>query len=185
MVVKELPLSGLKIISLKPFQDSRGFFVERYQKEKMREIGLPDFVQDNFSRSQPKVLRGLHFQFSPGQGKLVSCTRGEIFDVAVDLRQGSPTFGQHASVILNGHEPKWFWIPSGFAHGFCVLGNEEADVMYKVDALYNSQGESSLAWNDPDVKISWPLHDPILSTKDADALSFVEYKKQPRFQWKS
>lgn len=181
MDVKEFSISGLKLITLKAHKDDRGFFCERYKKDPFSEIGLGNFVQDNFSRSIPKTLRGLHYQWDKPQGKLVTCLRGEIFDVAVDIRKGSPTFGQHVSLCLSGANPQWFWIPAGFAHGFCVLGNEEADVMYKVDNYWNGAGESGIRWNDPDFNIAWPVKDPLLSPKDAIMKTFKEYSLDPKF----
>lgn len=181
MNIQEFPISGLKLIQLKAFRDERGFFTERYHQLKMSEVGLPSFVQDNFSRSASKVLRGLHFQHSPSQGKLVSCTRGKIFDVAVDLRKDSPTFGKYANVVLSGDDPALFWIPAGFAHGFCVLGTEEADVLYKVDSFYSPQTEAGIAWNDRELNIDWPLTNPILSAKDSVAMSFSQFKENPKF----
>lgn len=175
MNVTELELPGLKLIELKLFQDDRGFFTERFQAERFRAAGLPtEFVQDNFSRSAPRVLRGLHFQWNPAQGKLVGCTRGRIWDVVVDVRKNSPTFGRHVGVELTGDNGRLLWVPAGFAHGFVVLGDEPADVLYKVDALYNAAGETALLWNDPTLAIQWPVADPILSPKDAKANRFED-----------
>jgi len=180
--VKEFKLSGLKLITLKKFGDERGFFCERFKMDPFaKEFGLKGFVQDNFSRSTAKVLRGLHYQWDQPQGKLVTVTRGSIFDVAVDIRKNSPTYGQHVSVILKDTEPQWFWIPAGFAHGFCVLGDQETDVMYKVDNYWNGKGESGIAWNDPTLKIDWPYMDPELSPKDAVNKSFKDYDSDPKF----
>ncbi|MGZ3797042.1 MAG: dTDP-4-dehydrorhamnose 3,5-epimerase [Pseudobdellovibrionaceae bacterium] len=147
--------------------DNRGFFVERFNELKFRELGLPTkFVQDNFSHSQYNVLRGLHIQYVPPQGKLVSCTRGEIFDVAVDVRKDSPTYGKHVSVTLSGEKPALFWVPPGFAHGFCVTSKEGADVFYKVDNSWSANGEACILWSDEDLNIKWPIKNPILSAKD-------------------
>lgn len=168
-------IEGPKLLKLKKFADNRGFFVERYKDAFAQELGIKgNFVQDNFSNSKKNVLRGLHYQHSPGQGKLVTCLSGEIFDVAVDIRKNSPTFGQHVSVVLNSEDPALFWIPAGFAHGFLVR-SESADVMYKVDCLYNAKNEGSLIWNDPDLKINWGIDSPLLSDKDAVAPGFKEY----------
>jgi len=165
--IQKFDIEGPLLVRLKTFHDNRGFFVERYHEKKFKEAGLPtNFVQDNFSRSAFSVVRGLHFQNDPAQGKLVTCLNGEIFDVAVDVRPNSPTYGQHVSVTLKGDEPAWFWIPAGFAHGFCVTSKEGADVFYKVDALYAPNTEKSLNWKSPDLKISWPVENPILSPKD-------------------
>lgn len=164
------------------FKDHRGFFVERFKKS-FFDQHLPNvtFVQDNFSHSLPGVLRGIHFQHTPAQGKLVTCLSGSIFDIAVDLRKASPTFGKFIAVYLSGKEPKWLWIPPGFGHGFSVVGNEPADVFYKVDAEYNASGESGILWNDHDLNIPWPVSKPITTEKDQGLMSFKSYKKAPVF----
>ncbi len=186
MTVDTFALQGLKLITLKSFADARGFFCERFKLSAFREMGLPtDFIQDNFSRSAPKVLRGLHFQWEKPQGKLVTCLTGRIFDVAVDIRAGSPTWGQWQGVELSGDKPQWFWIPAGFAHGFCVLGDQPADVMYKVDAEYNAKCESGIQWNDPELKVDWPLRAPTVSERDAVMGTFADYSKNPKFHWSS
>lgn len=168
MEIIEFPIKGLKLIKLKAFHDDRGFFTERFNLEKFKELGLPtEFVQDNFSRSKYGVLRGLHYQTDPAQGKLVTCLNGEIFDVAVDIRKDSPTYGQHVSVTLRGDEPSWFWIPAGFAHGFCVTSKEGADVLYKVDNTWNLKNEGCFAWNSPMLQIKWPILPNLISPKDA------------------
>lgn len=175
MEIERFNIEGPLLVKLKTFHDSRGFFVERYNVGKFKQLHLPmEFVQDNFSRSSYGVLRGLHFQYNPPQSKLVSCTRGEIFDVAVDIRKDSPTFGKYVSVTLNGDSPELFWVPSGFAHGFCVTSKEGADVLYKVDNLWNSAGEGCLAWDNQDIKIDWPLKYPVLSDKDRVGLSLTQ-----------
>lgn len=181
MEVTEFSLSGLKLIKLKSIKDDRGFFCERYKTNAFEEIGLGSFIQDNFSRSAAQVARGLHYQWDKPQGKLITCLRGEVFDVAVDIRKNSPTYGQHVSVILRGDDPHWFWVPAGFAHGFCVLGNQEADLMYKVNNYWSGTGESGIIWNDPDLKISWPIENPLLSPKDAKLQSFKNYSLDPKF----
>ena len=169
MKMIELEIQGLKLVEMPIFPDDRGFFSERFNAEKFQKWGLPtNFVQDNFSRSGPGVLRGLHYQYDPAQGKLVTCTRGRIFDVAVDIRKGSPSFGKYFSIELSGEDCQWFWIPHGFAHGFCVLDDEPADVMYKVNDYYNPKGESGLLWNDPELSIQWPIQNPKLSAKDEE-----------------
>ena len=151
-------------------RDERGFFVERWNERTFAALGLPAFVQDNHSRSRRGTLRGLHFQAPPhAQGKLVSAFRGRVFDVAVDLRRSSPTFGRWAGTTLDGDDPAWLWLPPGFAHGFLVL-SDEADVLYKVTAGYAPGSEGGLAWDDPGVGIDWPLEaglTPTLSAKDA------------------
>jgi len=142
--------------------------MERFHAADFRGLGLPvAFVQDNHSRSHPRVLRGLHYQDDPPQGKLVGVTRGRIWDVAVDVRPGSPTFAQSFALELNDTDGRLFWIPAGFAHGFCVLGDEPADVMYKVDAPYNPRTERGILWRDADLAIKWPVADPIVSDRDA------------------
>ncbi len=163
------PIKGLKIIELDIYQDDRGFFVERYNEKKFKELGFPiNFVQDNFSRSLPNVIRGLHYQNNPSQAKLVGCSRGKILDVAVDVRKDSETFGKYFSIELSQDNGKLLYIPAGFAHGFCVLGNEIADVFYKVDNLYSKEGEGGIIYNDPDLNINWQISDPIVSSKDKE-----------------
>lgn len=175
MEVIEFPIEGLKLIKHKAFHDERGFFVERFNEMKFKELGLPTaFVQDNFSRSKYGVLRGLHYQTNPSQGKLVTCLHGEVFDVAVDIRKNSPTYGQHVSVVLKGDEPAWFWIPGGFAHGFCVTSKEGADVAYKVDCLWSPKSEGSIKWNSAELKIEWPIAKPVLSEKDQKNTPFKD-----------
>lgn len=182
MEIQKFAIAGPLKIKLKKFSDNRGFFTERFNVKAFIEAGLPsEFVQDNFSRSESGVLRGVHYQWDQPQSKLVTCLRGRIFDVVVDLRKASPTFGQHVSVELDGDEPSWFWVPAGFAHGFCVLGDQSVDVMYKVNVLYNAKGETGIAWNDPDLRIQWPLKNPILSSKDHELGSFQAYGHAPRF----
>jgi dTDP-4-dehydrorhamnose 3,5-epimerase len=176
MQVKEVKLAGLKVVSLDLFHDNRGYFAERFNQERFAQFGLPHrFVQDNHSYSNPKVLRGLHFQNDPAQGKLVGVVRGKIWDVVVDIRPQSPTLGQHFSIELSDKNGLLLWIPPGFAHGFCVLGSEPADVFYKVDALYNPKSESGICWSDPDFKIPWPVQDPVISARDQQLPSFRQY----------
>ena len=178
--VQSTPLSGVLIIELKVHGDSRGFFLERFNLEHFRKEGLPtEFVQDNHSRSSPGVLRGLHYQLNPSQGKLVGVVRGKIWDVVVDIRPQSLTFGKSFGIELNDVNGTLLWIPSGFAHGFCVLGNEPGDVIYKVDQLYNPSCESGLLWNDPDLNIQWPIERPILSAKDQLLPSFKQSFLEP------
>ncbi len=168
--MKELStnIPGLRLFELPIFRDERGFFMERYRVDRWNELGICEsFVQDNHSRSIAGVLRGLHFQTAPQQGKLVAAVRGRIFDVAVDLRRGSPTFGKWYGTELSDENGRALWVPFGFAHGFCVLGNESADVVYKVNGFYNSQTEGGLRWNDPEVNISWPVKNPLLAPKDS------------------
>lgn len=179
MKVNQLPIEGLLLFELQCFHDERGFFVERYNEEKFSNLGLSKtWVQDNFSRSTERVLRGLHYQYSPQQGKLVTCLNGIIWDVAVDLRRDSASFGKHYALELDGRHPQAFWIPAGFAHGFCVLSGS-ADVMYKVDQLYEAKGENGIKWNDPDLNIPWPVNEPILSPKDECLQSFQDFCSLP------
>lgn len=173
MEIRKYEIDGPLLIELKTFKDNRGFFAERFNEASFNKLGLPtNFIQDNFSKSHYGVLRGLHYQFDPPQGKLVSCTRGEIFDVAVDIRKNSPTFGKYISTVLSGEKPSLFWIPPGFAHGFCVLSTEGADVLYKVDNLWNGAGEGCILWNDKTIGIKWPIDNPILSQKDLNGSHF-------------
>lgn len=167
MKVIETALPGVLIIEPKTFGDHRGFFLETFQLERYREAGIDlPFVQDNHSRSARGVLRGLHFQRTRPQGKLVSCSRGAVYDVAVDINPDSPTCGQYVGVELNDENHRQLWIPPGYAHGFCVL-SEIADFQYKCTDFYFPQDEGGLRWNDPDVGIEWPVTDPQLSAKDA------------------
>ncbi|MCA9075572.1 MAG: dTDP-4-dehydrorhamnose 3,5-epimerase [Planctomycetaceae bacterium] len=155
--------------------DHRGFFMETYHKRKLAEAGFDiTFVQDNLSRSQKGILRGLHYQIQHPQGKFVSVMRGEIFDVAVDMRRSSPTFGQWVGQILNDETRQTFYIPEGFAHGFYVL-SDIADVLYKCTDFYAPEHERTVYWNDPDIGIDWPLTEPpVLSDKDAGGTPFAE-----------
>lgn len=173
-------LEGVCIIELAVHGDARGFFVERYHKDKLKDCGIDaDFVQDNHSRSAPSILRGLHWQHNPPQGKLVGVTRGAVWDVAVDIRADSPTFGQHIGVELSGENGRLLWIPAGFAHGFCVLGDEPADMLYKVSGIYNKAGEGGIRFDDPELAIDWPIKNPIISERDQGLISFAEYKESP------
>ena len=156
------------------FEDERGFFFESYQEKRYRENGIDlPFIQDNIAFSKKGTLRGLHFQSSPGQAKLVSCLEGEIWDVAVDLRLTSPTFGKWEACFLNAKKQEQFFIPVGFAHGYLVL-SETAKVHYKVSTLYDPATEKSVRWNDPDLAISWGIERPILSEKDQKSPFFKE-----------
>jgi dTDP-4-dehydrorhamnose 3,5-epimerase len=180
MQVDDLPLSGLKLITLKMHGDERGFFVERYHRERFAQAGITEhFVQDNHSRSAPKILRGLHYQFDKPQGKLVGASMGRIWDVAVDIRHNSPTYGQSYGVELSDMNAKLLWIPAGFAHGFCVLGEQPADVYYKCTAMYNPTGEGGIRFDDVDLNIDWPVQNPIISERDKVQQSFAEYRKAP------
>jgi dTDP-4-dehydrorhamnose 3,5-epimerase len=168
MEVTKTKLDGCVIIEPKIFGDHRGFFKETFQSSRYKEAGLTlPFVQDNYSRSSQGVLRGLHYQKNKPQGKLVSCLQGEVFDVAVDLRAESSTYGQWAGVILTGDNHIQFYVPPGFAHGFVVL-SETADFQYKCTDYYDPSDEGGIIWNDPDIGIDWPLGGikPKLSDKD-------------------
>ena len=168
MKVVETALPGVLIIEPKAFGDHRGFFLETFQVERYREAGITlPFVQDNHSRSQRGVLRGLHFQKTRPQGKLVSVSRGAVYDVAVDIDPASATYGQFVGVELNDDNHRQMWIPPGYAHGFCVL-SEVADFQYKCTDFYFPADEGGLLWNDPDVGIPWPITEPQLSAKDAN-----------------
>ena len=178
MNVVKTKLIDCVIIEPKIFGDERGFFIETFQAERYAELAgitLP-FVQDNYSRSSKGVLRGLHFQKTKPQGKLVRVVKGEVFDVAVDIRQESPTFGQWESVILSEENKTQFWVPPGFAHGFIVLSNT-ADFEYKCTDYYDPYDEGSILWNDPDLDIPWPIVSPILSNKDAGANRLIDLKR--------
>ncbi len=164
--VEQTGLPGVLLITPRVFGDRRGFFQETYQEEKYRKAGIPGpFVQDNFSRSCQGTLRGLHYQWPCAQGKLVSVLAGEVYDVAVDIRQGSPSFGKWVGLVLSGENHQQLYIPEGFAHGFCVL-SEQADFVYKCTTPYAPAHEHGLCWSDPALGIAWPLRDPVLSEKD-------------------
>jgi len=167
-------LPGVIILEPKIFKDNRGFFLESYQKKRYQEAGIElEFVQDNHSASQKGTLRGLHCQWRKPQGKLVRVIQGEIVDIAVDARISSPTCGQWVSVSLSSDNFKQIYVPPGFLHGFCVV-SESAEVEYKCTALYDPEGEVSVRWDDSQLKIVWPISNPVLSSKDAKGLSFKE-----------
>ncbi len=160
-------LPEVKRITLDVISDNRGFFCERFHAEKLAALGLTiPFVQTNHSRSKPGVVRGIHFQHTPMQGKLVSVIRGRILDVAVDVRPQSPRFGQHVAVELSDMNGEMLWIPAGFGHGFCVLGDEPADVIYNVTTHYATGGESGVRYDDPTLNIQWPIASPMISERD-------------------
>lgn len=174
--MKFVPTELPEVVRVEPdvHRDERGFFLEAWHERKYREGGIPGpFVQDNHSHSHRGALRGLHAQLDPPQGKLVRVVRGEIFDVAVDLRVDSPRFGRFVTMRLDAEGHHQLWIPPGFAHGFCVL-SEEADVEYKCTAPYRPEGEIAIAWDDPRIGISWPVSDPVLSRRDASAPRLAE-----------
>jgi dTDP-4-dehydrorhamnose 3,5-epimerase len=169
MNIVETLLPGVVIIEPKVFGDDRGFFLETYQLARYAAAGITEpFVQDNLSRSARGTLRGLHFQEPNPQGKLVQALRGTVYDVAVDIRRGSPTFGRWVGVELSEQNRRQMWIPAGFAHGFCVV-SESADFAYKCTANYAPESGRAIAWNDPDLGIDWPIAEPLLSAQDRDA----------------
>ncbi len=174
MDVKELSLAGLLHIVPKLHRDPRGFFLETYSEQRYQDAGIDcKFVQDNHSRSGYGTLRGMHFKRTPGQAKLVRVALGRIFDVAVDLRPGSATFGQWQGVILDAEAHAQLFVPVGFAHGFCVL-SQQAEVIYKVSSPYDGATEAGFAYDDPAVGIDWPVKAPQLSERDRQAPSFAE-----------
>lgn len=178
MNVIETGLDGCLLIEPNVFKDNRGFFLESYHEKKYAEIGITEkFVQDNRSRSVRNVLRGLHFQITKPQGKLVTVTAGEVFDVALDLRPNSSTFGRYYSVILSSDINNQLYIPPGFAHGFCVL-SETADFQYKCTDFYDPKDEGGIIWNDDEINIAWPIENPIVSPKDEKLISFAEFKSR-------
>lgn len=181
MKVYQTPLEGVVLFEPRVYGDERGFFLETWRMEQYHSAGISEaFVQDNHSRSEKGVLRGLHFQLHHPQGKLVSVIRGEIFDVAVDIRQGSPTFGQWHGTVLSDKNHFQLYIPPGFAHGFCVT-SDIADVYYKCTDIYYPDDEGSIIWNDPDINIRWPCTDVTLSKKDSQAsmLAAISHDKLP------
>lgn len=179
--VIKTPLPGVLIIEPRVFSDDRGFFLETWNAERFHEAGLPrEFVQDNQSRSRKGVLRGLHYQLPNPQGKLVRCTRGSVFDVAVDIRTGSPDFGRWFGTELSEENFRMMWVPEGFAHGFCAL-TENTEVLYKCTAPYDGAADRSILWNDPAIGIEWPVTTPTLSPKDAAAPRLADAPHLPRY----
>lgn len=184
MKIIETELPGVVIIEPKVFGDHRGFFMETYNGPRYREAGIDaEFVQDNHSRSRKGVLRGLHYQLDQPQGKLVWVKRGRVYDVAVDVRRGSPTFGKAAGAILDDENHRQLWIPAGFAHGFLVM-SEEADFCYKCTQLYDPPSERGVAWDDPTIGIEWPdLGVPFaLSDKDLRLPRLADQDELPAFR---
>ncbi len=174
ITVTQTPLPGVVIVAPRVFDDERGFFMESFNAQDFAEAGLPTrFVQDNHSRSTRGVLRGLHYQYPAWQGKLVRALVGELFDVAVDIRRGSPYFGEWFGLILSAKTRKQLYVPPGFAHGFCVL-SDVCEMAYKCTSLYVPADDASVLWNDPDIGIEWPIESPILSEKDAAAPALAE-----------
>jgi len=173
MRIEQTPLPGMLLIEPRVFSDERGFFLESFNEERFRKHGLPEhFAQDNHSRSVKGVLRGLHYQMRYPQGKLVTVISGSIFDVAVDIRRDSPTFGKWHGLTLTSDQPRYAWIPPGFAHGLLVL-SEVADVVYKCTELYRPEDENGIMWNDPALGIEWPISRPLLSDKDRRYANFA------------
>lgn len=175
MKVQSTHIDGVLIIEPDVFGDDRGFFLESFNRREMRKIGMDaQFVQDNHSRSMCNVLRGLHYQVQQPQGKLARVVSGAVFDVAVDIRRNSPTFGKWVGVELSAENKRLIWLPQGMAHGFVVL-SDSADFLYKTTDYYAPHFERTILWNDPDLDIDWPMAgEPILSAKDAAGLTFRE-----------
>ncbi len=184
MQVIESSLPGVKIIEPDVFGDRRGFFMETYHRKRYQESGVtPEFVQDNLSFSRRATLRGLHYQFPHAQSKLVQVLQGEVFDVAVDIRVGSPSFGRWTGVRLSAQNKRQLFIPEGFAHGFCVL-SEAALFLYKCSDFYHPECEGGVLWCDPHLDIQWPIEDPTLSPKDREypLINDIAENKLPRFK---
>ncbi len=172
---RRLEIPDVVLVRAKAFEDQRGFFLEAYKRSEFAAQGIPAaFVQDNFSRSRRGVLRGLHYQKDPkAQGKLVMVLRGRIWDVAVDIRKGSPTYGRWVAAELSEDDHTMLWVPPGFAHGFCVL-SDGADVLYKCTEEYAPELDRGIRWDDPDLAIPWPVEEPVLSEKDANLPRLTE-----------
>ncbi len=182
MDVQTTPIPGVLLLTPRVFRDHRGYFLETWSQDRYQRAGLPaEFVQDNLSWSERNVLRGLHYQHPRAQGKLLSVLAGEVFDVVVDIRQGSPTFGRWWGVTLSSENARQVYVPPGLAHGFVVTG-DSALVSYKCTAPYHPEDEGSVLWNDPELAIDWPVASPVLSAKDAAAkrLSAIERERLPR-----
>ena len=175
MKVEETKLEGVLLVTPDVFGDDRGFFMETYNREKAIKSGLPgNFVQDNHSKSSKGVLRGLHYQRPQWQGKLVRAIQGQIFDVAVDIRAGSSTYGEWVGVFLDTDNKQQLYVPEGYAHGF-VVTSDTAEVVYKCTSLYQPSQEGSILWNDPDIGIEWPIDTPLLSGKDENAQRLSDF----------
>ena len=184
ITVTKTALEGVVLIDTKYFQDDRGFFIESWHQRDFADAGLTmTFVQEGHSRSARGVLRGLHYQdMTAPMGKLVRCTVGSILDVAVDLRVGSPTFGKWVGVELTADNKRQIYVPEGFAHGFQAL-SEVVEVQYKQTGFYTPSSEGSVAWNDPDIGVEWPIADPTLSDRDKRANSLKAYQEKPAFKY--
>lgn len=179
MNIESTRLVGLKIIHPSVFSDERGFFMEVYRQDKLRAEGIDvNFVQASHSSSKSGILRGLHFQWDKPLGKLIRVIRGRAFVVAVDIKKKSSTCGQWFGIELSDENKTELWMPAGFASGFCVLG-EGADVEYQYTAIYNPNGESNIIWNDPEIGINWPIQNPVLSPRDANASSLAVWLSRP------
>ena len=178
----ETSLPGVLLLEPRVFADERGFFMETYHVERFRALGIDElFVQDNHSRSCRGVVRGLHYQEPRPQGKLVRCVRGSVFDVAVDIRRGSPHYGEWFGAELSEENRRLLWIPAGFAHGFCAT-SDVADLVYKVTEIYDGSADRSIVWNDPDIGIEWPeIAEPLLSAKDAAAPRLRDAVMLPKY----
>ncbi len=176
MEIKDLNLQGAKLISPQVFHDGRGFFLESHGETRYREIGIDvPFVQDNHSYSKEGVIRGMHFQSEPGQAKLIRVASGKIYDVIVDIRPDSPTFGKWEGIYLDGEKHQQLFIPVGFAHGFCVM-SPEAHVLYKTSSPYNSETEKGFRFDDPEIGIKWPVEAPTVSERDQKSPYFYELR---------
>lgn len=182
MKVVETGLPGVLILEPKVFEDERGFFLETHHRDKFAAAGIDhDFVQDNHSHSVKGTLRGLHFQEPHAQGKLIRVVNGEVFDVAVDIRRGSPDFGRWAGVQLSADNRRQLWVPPGFAHGYATL-SDVADVLYKCTEIYAPADEHVILWNDPEIGIDWPLAEPFLSKRDAGGPPLAKAAVLPAYE---
>lgn len=177
-------LDGVVVVDTDFFRDERGFFIEAFHRQRYAEHGLDlDVVQDNHSRSGAKVLRGFHYQdMTAPMGKLVRCTVGAILDVAVDLRVGSPTFGEWVAEELTSENMRQLWVPPGFGHAFATL-SDVAEVHYKCTGYYTPSSEGTVAWNDPEIGVKWPYDDPVTSARDAQGMSLQAYLRNPAFTY--
>ena len=181
MKISETRIPAVKIIEPRVFEDDRGYFFEAYRKSVLAEAGIEnEFIQDNVSKSYRNAIRGLHYQIQNPQAKLVQCLRGSILDVAVDLRQDSPSFGNYVAIKLSDVSKRMLYIPKGFAHGFSVL-SDEAIVAYKCSDYYNAEGERGVRWDDPIIRINWDVSRPILSEKDRKLPLFSSIKEEDLF----
>ncbi len=178
MEVEDLALDGLKLIRPRLIRDHRGFLLEAYHAERYALAGITtSFVQDNVSHSVRGTVRGLHYQLGPGQAKLVQAVAGRVFDVAVDIRPSSPTFGKWQGVVLDGEQQNQLFVPVGFAHGLCVL-SERATVLYRMSRYYRAEAERGFRWDDPEVGVDWPIGDPVLSDRDREAEPFAALRRR-------